>query len=712
MEQNTNIGYAFPLEKLGSDIARNEFNYQSILSGLIDWDKTTDETVTIRVAKDSDPWFEDFVIPSKKTVFDLNTVESSIAGVVEFGKFAMDSVLDLTLYGGKHNFPQGTFDANVDVLTATDELIVLDESNDSLFASGDTVIFESDGAVTWPMAFPQDLNATDKFTIESIDGMKVQLYADNFVHMNLQSVGSGNIKMRNLNPIPSIDSSEPGDISIFRVTVKDAGTADWGLYYYHLITSWQSGDEYRHGNIVFYNGVLYKVLIDFTNSTTNPFADTAHFEKLIKEWEVGGTYLTGDLVSYLGNLYRMLYADIDSTLNPENSLSFNEGESPYQLYAGKWVSGSFYGAGSYVFHNGNPFVNENEIGHSTGNPTISTSEWEMALILPVPVMGAFSSSAVIRWQIEFDVAKFVLKNISNLGEPSDANTDISINASVKTKEPASIYQRSVDIFPTSNYAFWPYDKTRIWNFFDVIKATDNIRPIDQRQDYSGVMTFQHVNPDTAKTVNFINYDGPDLDQGLCIYLTTECIVSGVGQRACIAAPEDGYTYEFYFRIWPNANYTDDVTRDHIINKSQIYVYSAPTLDNVKDNTCGNPIAKFSMARSTNFYTFGENIAIPDKPVCYRATFIFSAIENRWITLDYYQLPDHIFVGPVGFIDPQNPANMELNNDAIGNINPSATNIGYETAGFPLYQDPFSNPDLSPFRFSSLDDLENFKNRLI
>ena len=32
---NINIGNAFPLEKLDSDISRNNYNYQSILNGLI-----------------------------------------------------------------------------------------------------------------------------------------------------------------------------------------------------------------------------------------------------------------------------------------------------------------------------------------------------------------------------------------------------------------------------------------------------------------------------------------------------------------------------------------------------------------------------------------------------------------------------------------------------------------------------------------------------
>ena len=231
--------------------------------------------------------------------------------------------------------------------------------------------------------------------------------------------------------------------------------------------------------------------------------------------------------------------------------------------------------------------------------------------------------------------------------------------------------------------------------------------MNNRQAYSAVMVFDHTRQDIAKTVNFINYDGPDLDKGLCIYLPVEVNVGDGG----VALPEDGFTYEFYFRIWPRASYNGSTTRDHIINKSQIYVFNALSDDGIPDDSCSSPVAKFSMGRMTNFYMFGENISIPDKPVHYRATFIYNATDKKWHTLDYYQLPDHLFVGPVGFIDPQNPSNLDINNDALGNINPNAQFIGYETAGFPMFQDPFSNSDLSPYQTTTDEDLDSFENRI-
>lgn len=705
--QNTNIGNAFPLEALASDLSRNQFNYQSILNGLIEWDSTTEDSVVIRLTKDSDPWYEDLSIPSKKATFELNTVNSQLLGNVKNGNFAMDSLLDLTLYGGSSTFIETIFtDANVNI--ADDSLSIIDDTNSADYNAGDTVIFElgSTGAT-----IPGGLTVLYQYVIKSIVDEKVTLYeSDGTTSVIITTTGSGTFVMKKLDE-PLMASDDPGDIATFRTTVKHNGDANWNLNYYQLIQPWSFTGEYRAGNIISYGDTLYKVVVDHENPVNDPDAIQSQYELLIKPWIAGSEYKDGQLVSYTDsngntNLYKAKSISISNT-NPEQA-TFR-----FTLYAGAWVTGTKYAAGSYVFYGGNPYINTEVIESSTKSPVANTEEWELAVILPVPTVQTFDKSTVIKWQLNVDVTNFILGNINESdGGESTILTDISIDASIRTKEPASIYQRSTDIFPTSNYAYWPFDKTSIWNSYDVIGDTDTSIPITDRQNYSAVMIYNHVDPVTAKTVNWINYDGPDLDQGLCIYLTVENLVAGVGPKTCVATPEDGFTYDFYFRIWPNASYTEDITRDHIINKAHIYVYSAPDAENIKVNKCGEPIAKFSMARSTNFYLFGENVAIPDKPVCYRATFMYSKMEGKWITLDYYQLPDHIFMGPVGFIDPQNPGNLELNNEVVGDINPNAQNIGYETGAFPLFQDPFSDTDLSPVKLTSVEDLENFQNRLI
>lgn len=715
MTDFTNVGAAFPLEKIGSDIARNEFNYQAILNGLIAWDKTTNDTITIRLTKDTDPYYEDYVIPSKSAVFDLSAIECDISGVVPYNGFSINCVLNSAIYGGGYTFEEGFFNAETDVSVANNEVTLVDASG---FFTQDVVLFESDGTLfTTSEDDPEDI-INKQYIIKTKVGNVLTFYEnDNITDVDITAVGSGLVKLVKVENQPTQDSTDPGDIATVRVTVNNPGNAEWELDYFQKIYEWESGGTYKYGSLVSHNNIIYKVLTNVSGLTTTPEMDNAHYETKIKVWTeiVGDAVNEGDLVSYDGNLYRAIAeinasrdvtdAGEDSEVTPELGIERNI----YELYATAYVPGENYNyGGEYVFYDGSPYIALQSIINSEIAPPDDTEAWELAVILPVPVSGTIRESTVIKWYAGVDSSKFIMRNISDNGDPSESTTDINLKLSIRTKEPASIYQKSVDILSTSNYAYWPSDQTTIWDVAKTItNGNDDGKDISERQDYSAVMVFDHSNASLAKTVNYLNYDGPDLDQGLCIYLPIEVPVG----ESCIAAPEDGFTYEFFFRIWPNTELTDDLTRDHIINKSHIYVYSAPTLADVQDNTCGTPIAKFSMARTTNFYVFGENIAIPDKPVCYRATFIFSEIENKWITLDYYQLPDHIFMGPVGFIDPRNPSNLDINRSVIGDINPNAAHVGYETGAFPLYQDPFSNPDLSPFRISDDSAYDSFRNRL-
>lgn len=704
MTQLTNIGAAFPLEKLGSDIARNEFNYQSILNGLIEWDKSTDDTVTIRLTKDTDPYYEDYTIPTKSAVFNLNSLQCDVTGIIPSKAFSVNCAINSTLYGGGYVFETTTFNGNVtDVNVTTDEITLGDASG---FFVNDYVLFETSGTL------PAGLLATEQYIIKTKSSNVITLYeSDNLTDVDLTDVGSGVITVVKVDP--ESDSNDPGDIATMRITVNDNGNAEWELDYYQFITDWVTLGTYKYGSLVKYNDILYKVLTNVSGLSDTPADDHAHYEKLINAWVSGAAVKYDALISYDGILYRalteipavVLGAEGDATKTPAQGVSI----SIYEVYAEEYVhNGDYSYGGEYVFYAGNPYIAKRPIINSTKYPNADTDNWELAIILPVPVSSTIKESTIVKWYLNVDVYKFVLRNIYTSTSQSTIDTDINLKLTIKTKEPASIYQKSVDIISTSNYSFWPSDQTTIWDVAKPITSgSDEGKSISERQDYSAVMVFDHSNAAVAKTVNYINYDGPDLDQGLCVYLPVEVPVG----EGSFATPEDGFTYEFFFRIWPNTQLTGDLTSDHIINKSHVYVYSAPSLEDVQDNTCGNPIAKFSMARVTNFYVFGENIAIPDKPVCYRATFIYSEIESAWITLDYYQLPDHIFMGPIGFIDPRNPANLDINNSIIGDINPNAAHVGYETGAFPLFQDPFSNPDLSPFRISDDAEYNSFRNRL-
>ena len=305
--------------------------------------------------------------------------------------------------------------------------------------------------------------------------------------------------------------------------------------------------------------------------------------------------------------------------------------------------------------------------------------WENPSVILLPVTPDFNKTNAVRWTTTTDIEALLLLRT---GEGSvDKVPDIEIKPNVRLIGGTTEDNGGLAVFDTANYAEWP-GTTPKWspghNY-----STDVTKGINEKQNYSATMVFDHANPD-CKECNIVNYDGPDLDQGLIIYLPVESVQDGK-----LVYPKNGRMFEFLFRIWPNPAYNGHETADLVINKAQIYVYSVPSRNALDSHPA--PIAKFSMARLTNFYVFSENIAVPNRPVLIKARFVYSGDEKTWKTYDYYQLPDCIFLSPNGFVDPGRP---------------SDETYGVETAGFPLVQDPFSNYDLSPVL---VDD--SFRNRI-
>ena len=305
--------------------------------------------------------------------------------------------------------------------------------------------------------------------------------------------------------------------------------------------------------------------------------------------------------------------------------------------------------------------------------------WENPSVILLPVTPDFNKTNAVRWTTTTDIEALLLLRT---GEGSaDKVPDIEIKPNVRLIGGTTEDNGGLAVFDTANYAEWPCTTpkwSRGHNY-----STDVTKGINEKQNYSATMVFDHANPD-CKECNIVNYDGPDLDQGLIIYLPVESVQNGK-----IVYPKNGRMFEFLFRIWPNPAYNGHETADLVINKAQIYVYSVPSRNALDCHPA--PIAKFSMARLTNFYVFSENIAVPNRPVLIKARFVYSGDEKTWKTYDYYQLPDCIFLSPNGFVDPGRP---------------SDETYGVETAGFPLVQDPFSNYDLSPVL---VDD--SFRNRI-
>ena len=582
---------AFPIESIGRDIARNNYNYESIFNALMEWNNSEKDYATVRLMKNSAPYFHTWTFPTKKA--QAKTASISLVTPVASNSFDIDGE-----YG---------------MVASTD---ATEEGKDDVVIR---INVANNGGTRW-RAF------IDAFILNSEDEATKLKYA---IYRKLESDGYSVYMVDTPNDDPTLARCS------------------------HLIADYSS--DMIAGNLMHHfvvnEGSVYAIT---TNNAV--YLDDLGTSKAIfvgTVWESGKSYNKGDLV--------VSKSDGEDEHDTGYHMFVNLAEDNTNLsdpndYLGTMDSNGY-----------TPYAGEDQL-------------WKEIVLLPIS--NVFSSSSIIRLKPDNDFMGIVLQNADTAY--ADPNVNIGIEGNTKYKTKDSTYVRRVGIYDTANYTMFPYSTADAWMEGRVCEYDPNI-PIKQRQGYSASMVFDHSRDDVT-TVNYINYDGPDLDQGLCIYLPIKgASDDGTGENT----PEDGYTFDFFFRIWPNPAYNGQTTSDHIINKAQIYVYSTEDADEAKSGTCTlDPIAKFSMARLTNFYVYDENIGVANRPVMYRASFVYSKDANQWKIADYYQLPDHVFIGPVGFVDPTNKGTIDDNR-------PGNEYQGYETAGFPMFADPFEKTSLEP-----------------
>ena len=402
------------------------------------------------------------------------------------------------------------------------------------------------------------------------------------------------------------------------------------------VQDWQAAEPYAVGTVALFNGRVFILL--GANSTSNPIESTA--------WTEIGTYLN-DIAEGMpiehGKVY--MYKNWDDSRN-------------LYIYRGNTVVKTSSGP--------EPTASSND--EFTDNPWYGP-----VAIMPV---AKIEKSTVLHHTPTTDLRGFIVKCLdSGMGVGM-----ISGMANVAIKANPTEPHKGLKIFDTANFALWPNTNSPVWQDGHTYSYNDD--------NHTAKMVFHHADPDT-KVTNIVNYDGPDLDRGLCIYLPVTDKVSDNGGNPVEVKPKDGAIIEFMFRIWPRTELNGRETADLIVNKAQIYVYTVGSSDNLDE---GKIIAKFSMARVTNFYIWAENVAIPNRPVFYKAKFIYSETYREWKTYDYYQIPDHVFLAPKGFVDPS------LRLYADDGFYP-----GLETAGFPLMQDPFGGLDLTRIRLNRIEE---------
>ena len=327
------------------------------------------------------------------------------------------------------------------------------------------------------------------------------------------------------------------------------------------------------------------------------------------------------------------------------------------VYGG--YTGDMYNAGIYIYTGKTTVVTEDgPVPYTDGKFNSDSWYGPVVLVKVTDVKG----TTVVRHRPTTDINGYILQ------AKTDIPGEVSVLGNVAVDGGETEPHRGLGIFKTCNYVCWPDSEASLWR-------AD--RDYTGSNSYTAKMVFHHGNADT-KLTNIINYDGPDMDRGLAIYLPVQDQVMGANNIVETVTPKDGTMFEFMFRIWPDASLNGRESADLTINKAHIYVYSLRSADDTESDA--TIIAKFSMARLTNFYVWAENVAIPNRPVFIKARFIYSKESEEWKTYDYYQVPDHVFLSPKGFVDPS----VRESDDGYN---------GVETAGFPLMQDPFGGMNM-------------------
>lgn len=628
--QQVNIRDINPLEHLTADLAKARFNYESMLNGLVEWNNSKLKNVTVRLMCDTEPGFVDYTFPTKRSsegnggnIADPYSWENSYSYTQRYPVSAMIS--DDPLNNDKIDIRTTVNEAADSTWKLCASVVLYDEKwvTEQLVADDNTQIeHSSEDESTGNIITHDGVDAT----VEYIPGQFIRVYYPETAYSSLRWVN------RKINKGESILESNS----------------------HNVVNRWSLDriNEYRQSDTMDYLFVVYDGKVYRPTGTINRSVPSAAGSG----WEYYCDVFSEDGKLEHGKVY--LY-DPDST---DTDYKYSE----FFVYTGEDTAYA-YPPYDLIAEDDQPV----ERNYNDG--------WENPSVILLPITPDFNKTNAVRWTTTTDIEALLLLRT---GEGSaDKVPDIEIRPNVRLIGGTTEDNGGLAIFDTANYAEWP-GTTPKWspghNY-----STDVTKGINDKQNYSATMIFDHANPD-CKECNIVNYDGPDLDQGLIIYLPVESM-----QDDKIVYPKNGRTFEFLFRIWPNPAYNGHETADLIINKAQIYVYSVPSRNAL--NCHPAPIAKFSMARLTNFYVFSENIAVPNRPVLIKARFVYSEEEQTWKTYDYYQLPDCIFLSPNGFVDPSRP---------------SDETYGVETAGFPLVQDPFSNYDLSAVL---VDD--SFRNRI-
>ncbi len=196
----------------------------------------------------------------------------------------------------------------------------------------------------------------------------------------------------------------PGDIALYggviylcvishtSVATFDASIANWSVYLSadNWRTSWLPATRYGIGDVVKYNGVVYRCIVGHTSSTTalgleignndNQDDSTAELWQIVYEgiqyvgvWTTTTRYRENDLIKYGGSILRCIIGHVASAnITNANFVTEFPGFNFYQ----EWSNAVYYAIGDIVRHGGYLFI-ANANNTASSSPNIDTTNWQI-----------------------------------------------------------------------------------------------------------------------------------------------------------------------------------------------------------------------------------------------------------------------------------------------------------------------------------------------
>jgi hypothetical protein len=186
----------------------------------------------------------------------------------------------------------------------------------------------------------------------------------------------------------------------------DASISNWAVYLSSINwrTEWQPNTRYGIGDLIKYNGIVYRCIVGHTSSTTalgleignNDTQDDSTGElweiyyegiEFVGEWTESVRYRENDLVKYGGSILRCVIGHVATgSIENDNFVT----EFPGFNFHQEWSSSVYYAVGDIVKHGGYIYV-ANANNYQRNPAADDTTQWDL-LSKGINFLGNWSSS--------------------------------------------------------------------------------------------------------------------------------------------------------------------------------------------------------------------------------------------------------------------------------------------------------------------------------